>query len=381
MKTKLPILMLSLIGFCLFPSVATYAQLKEFEDGFKKATGNTKKGIDQLSKDAKKEAEHRMRDAQKGLESAKQAVEKPLVDLQDYQNEHLYFAYRNYWIGKNGIRQPTLIRPGSLHYSLIEPVMGRYINIQGVAFYFNSAVPLGMDAITFGNAVYFKTSYDPNNPDFAARLAHELAHSIQYKRLGGEKEFGKRYMRQIGGSLTSPRNFEVEKMLAIHDDLQLEKEANNFEAIVKRRADEWKFSNQQMPSPQTPGGLGGPSISPPQSPPPQTIPPTIPSDQTQSAGNPIGRVTITNDYDNGNVDILLFHPQNPLQVFATWSVNRMTSSGLNYGSGPMTIGGDWGIAVAFGNGVKSRPVFVRQVGSFQNGIWIVRASKIYEAAR
>jgi len=90
----------------------------------------------------------------------------------------------------------------------------------------------------------------------------------------------------------------------------------------------------------------------------------------------IGRIQLNNDY-NGGVQIVLFHPQNPTRVFSTWSFAPRTRQFLAMSNQQINIGGDWGIAIIFGNGVRSRTWAVAQVGAYQNGVWNVDATRIF----
>ena len=89
----------------------------------------------------------------------------------------------------------------------------------------------------------------------------------------------------------------------------------------------------------------------------------------------IGQIQIVNDY-GGDVNIFLYHPQNPGTVFANWHVLASQSTFLALATGTnITIGSDWGIQIKFGNGVTSQIRKVGNIGSF-NGSFSVLATRI-----
>jgi len=274
-----------------------------------------------------------------GIDKIGKAAQDAIDRADYYKNERAYYAYRDYYIGQNGIRVPIILRPGSLHYDNIEPVLGRAIDIERVAVYFDATVPSGMSGITFGNSIYIRGPFRPNDPNQTILLAHEFTHSAQVNRMGGEKEFGRKYVRQIGGAIMNGQ-FST----SMHDHLGLEKEANSIAAQVAQR-----FNNTYPPG----GGVFG-----------------------QVAG--IGNIVVTNNYSNGVVEIALFHPQNSGSVFATWKIPATVTTSLTMSDKPVVIGGDWGIGIKFGNGMRSEISRIQAIGTFQNGTWRVDATRIFE---
>lgn len=150
-------------------------------------------------------------------------------------SEQSYFAYRNWVESKNTHIRPITLQPGTLHHQLIEPVFAGMLNISRIRFFFGAFVPADMAAITFDDRIYIDQPYDPNDPNLATLLAHELAHSLQYSRLGGEKQFAWRYFGQIGGQIRNG-NFNV---TAVHDKLELEQDAARFEHQAKLRVQQY----------------------------------------------------------------------------------------------------------------------------------------------
>jgi hypothetical protein len=100
---------------------------------------------------------------------------------------------------------------------------------------------------------------------------------------------------------------------------------------------------------------------------------------------PIGNILINNDYgpnpQDGSVSIRLYHSDAPDRIFSTWSFAGGESANLAVGGQTITIGGDWGIQVVFGNGVTSCILPVADVGRFENGRFIVLATDIYRGRR
>ncbi len=217
---------------------------------------------------------------------------------QDYQNERLFFAYRDYWVGRNGIRTNGVrILPGSLHYNLIQPILGRMLNLSDVVLYFESVVPPQMWGITFGNAVYIHDTYRPDDLNQAIAIAHEMMHTVQYSRLGGQKEFGRRYMAQLGTSLLgaiASGNYNVD---ILHDQVELEREANAVEAAVAQ-----VVANYQPTGFGAPGGLPAPPVGMPPQPPPGPAPA-----QELFAGN-LGMVYTPVRYSDGTFGARVTRP-------------------------------------------------------------------------
>lgn len=83
-------------------------------------------------------------------------------------------------------------------------------------------------AMTFGNTIYWRGDFDAADPRDLVRLAHELVHVDQVRRLGGEPSFacayGEGYLNG-GGDLPS----YLDRVTAYHRN-PLEAEAYSFES-------------------------------------------------------------------------------------------------------------------------------------------------------
>ena len=146
--------------------------------------------------------------------------------VEHWTSDQLYYAYRDFFLSQ-ARRSTTAINltPNGTHYQRLvaSGVMPRDLELDSVELYFNASVPSGMAAITFGNRVLLKQSYDPEDPNLTLLLAHEAAHTVQYRRLGGEKQFARRYIGQIGQAVRRGQ------FLDMHDELELESEATEID--------------------------------------------------------------------------------------------------------------------------------------------------------
>jgi hypothetical protein len=117
---------------------------------------------------------------------------------------------------------------------------------------FDAFVPNDMAAITFGDRIFVDDSFDPDNPNQALLLGHEFTHVLQVRRMGGEKQFGRRYVRQSTGAITDQLLGRGEiNVNSIHDAVDLEKEANQMEERVRQFLEQLrpKPNNQFAPRP------------------------------------------------------------------------------------------------------------------------------------
>ena len=98
---------------------------------------------------------------------------------------------------------------------------------------------------------------------------------------------------------------------------------------------------------------------------------------------PVGNILINNNYgpdpQAGSVSIRLYHSDAPDRIFSTWSFASGESVSLATQGSRITIGGDWGIQIVFGNGVTSCIYPVADVGRFENGRYVVTATNIYRS--
>ena len=90
-----------------------------------------------------------------------------------------------------------------------------------------------------------------------------------------------------------------------------------------------------------------------------------------------GAVCLNNNY-GGQVTIHLYHADAPDREFAHWVLARSRTTFLDLESRRVIVGGDWGIDILFGNGVRSPRRSVQQVGRHAEGVWNIDATRIYE---
>jgi hypothetical protein len=82
--------------------------------------------------------------------------------------------------------------------------------------------------MTFGTTIYWRDEFDPDEPKELVRLAHELVHVEQVRRLGGESAFACAYGEGYldgGGELPT----YLDDVTAYHRN-PLEAEAYSFES-------------------------------------------------------------------------------------------------------------------------------------------------------
>lgn len=144
-----------------------------------------------------------------------------------YTSEKSFFEFKDHVFSKNTSRRSVYLKPGTLHHKMIAPALGGRLKVEDVPFTFGAYVPGDMAAITFADRVFVDDRHRPDDPYQALLLAHELAHSAQYKEMGGEKAFARRYMGQI---MKEARSFTHVKDW--HDALDLERDANRVEEQV-----------------------------------------------------------------------------------------------------------------------------------------------------
>lgn len=103
-------------------------------------------------------------------------------------------------------------------------------------------------------------------------------------------------------------------------------------------------------------------------------------DLLRQNGLKIGRIKVHNNYNSG-VRVVLYHPDSWLlgdySKFAQWSLPPGTTYFLNYDGQNINIGNDWGIQVVFDNGVKSCIRSLHYVSDYNNGVFNVKGSEVY----
>jgi len=200
-----------------------FAQFGGIGDAIKKAGGD-------ISREGKKAGGDISREGKKAINDAGQAIEKPFRHAADNAKEAVFFGMRNHVIGKNnelGIRGHRFGR-GHKYYDLIQPHLPNGIDFSQISFFFDAYVPSGMAGITFDEYVYIDLPYRDFDPQYLELLAHETGHVIQYKRWS-TKGFARKYCDDVFGSWTKYPNFD---QIKIHDDMEIEREANDFSARV-----------------------------------------------------------------------------------------------------------------------------------------------------
>lgn len=97
---------------------------------------------------------------------------------------------------------------------------------------------------------------------------------------------------------------------------------------------------------------------------------------------PIGNLFIMNNYgpdpQSGSVSIRLYHSDAPNRVFGTYNFAGNQSAEIYSGNKKLVLGGDWGIQIVFGNGVTSCISPIADIGSFDNGRYVIYATDIYD---
>lgn len=92
----------------------------------------------------------------------------------------------------------------------------------------------------------------------------------------------------------------------------------------------------------------------------------------------LGKIEVTADYA-GSYKVLLYHPDNPDKIFASWDFETGEVVYLSTKTdGRISIGSDWGIQIVFGNGVKSCIAFVGNCGECKDGVFEVKTTRIYK---
>jgi hypothetical protein len=168
-------------------------------------------------------------------------------------SENAFNAYRNDVEGRNLGHLPIFLRPGDTAYTIVAPFLSPYLNISKVAIRFDAYVPADMAAITFGDRIYVREEQRPNDPNQAILLAHEMTHSVQYARLG-EREFAHRYFGQAMIAAITAGRLDI---VAIHDQIELEREANAVEeavrnAVILQQQSRPSWSNHPQSQPSWP---------------------------------------------------------------------------------------------------------------------------------
>jgi hypothetical protein len=238
-----------------------FAQFGGIGDAIKKAGGDIaregKKAGGDISREGKKAGGDISREGKKAINDAGQAIEKPFRHAADNAKEAVFFGMRNHVIGKNndlGIRGRRFGR-GHKYYDLIQPHLPNGIDFSQISFFFDAYVPSGMAGITFDEYVYINLPYRDFDPQYLELLAHETGHVIQYKRWS-TKGFARKYCDDVFGSWTKYPNFDQVK---IHDDMEIEREADAFSAkVVAAFYQRMNGQGNNQPIPQNPSIPGQP---------------------------------------------------------------------------------------------------------------------------
>jgi hypothetical protein len=151
------------------------------------------------------------------------AAQDDFKRLENWTSEQLFEEYRNHVVSKNKHLKGTTLKDADYHYRMIQPLLGKDLDIKSVTFYFDAYIPADMAGLTFENHVYVRSKHQADNPYQGSLLAHEMTHALQYARLGGWKGFARRYAGQIGKGL---REGKFSDQSIWHDSLDLEMEAS-----------------------------------------------------------------------------------------------------------------------------------------------------------
>lgn len=90
-----------------------------------------------------------------------------------------------------------------------------------------------------------------------------------------------------------------------------------------------------------------------------------------------GMVVLNNDYGpGGDVVIRIFHPQGGGRVYGAWPFRGQQNGALTANGQNIIVGSDWGIQIAFGNGVESPVRLIGSVSNFDDHQFVVNASRI-----
>lgn len=210
---------------------------KEAERRLLQARDDARRDAERLAAEAAEQARRArsdlLNDAQKALDAAGKAIEKPFRDAGNNVKEAIFFAARDHVASKNAeySRPGKRFGPWSRYCYFIQPHLPEGMEFSEIEWFFDAYVPQDMAGITFGDTVYI----DPKFPEefdegMLQLMAHETGHVLQYRRLN-TKGFARKYMDDIFGSFMRVPSFDQVK---IHDDLDLEKEADAFAEKVMR---------------------------------------------------------------------------------------------------------------------------------------------------
>ncbi len=209
---------------------------KDISDAGKKAGGDISREMKNagkdLSRETKKTGSDISREGKKAINDAGKLLEKPFRHASDNAKEAIFFGMRNHVIQKNndlGVRGVRFSK-GDKYYDFIQPHLPAGMDFSDIVFFFSAYVPSDMAGITFDKYVYINEPFRPFDPSCLELLAHETGHVIQYSRWG-IKGFARRYIDDAFGSWMKSPSFDQVK---IHDDIEIEREASDFELEVMR---------------------------------------------------------------------------------------------------------------------------------------------------
>lgn len=149
--------------------------------------------------------------------------------------EGTYWAMRDWVFERNQGRRAITLQRGTYFHRVLQHFFGAELPIEQIVIVFDAEVPNEMAAITFGDRIFVSESFQPNDPNQAVLLGHEFTHVLQVRRMGGEKQFGRRYVRQSTGAIADQLFSRGElNVNSTHDAIDLEKEANNVEERVRQ---------------------------------------------------------------------------------------------------------------------------------------------------
>jgi hypothetical protein len=163
-----------------------------------------------------------------------ESARQHLRNIENTGSEQAFVLFRDHVISKNAAIRPYVLRPGELHFDMIQPILGNRKPLQEVKLHFSAYVPGNNAAITFGNNVYIRDQHRHDDPYQALVVAHEMTHCIQFDHLGGEHGFARRYVGQIAEALRNGRLNANGRDFGIHNVLELEQEAFGTERSVGR---------------------------------------------------------------------------------------------------------------------------------------------------
>ena len=116
----------------------------------------------------------------------------------------------------------------------------RTINLRNIRYATNIDTVHG-NALTWHNNIYFpQRRIDFRSSDDVRLMLHEIEHTVQYRRSGGEREFISEYILKVVGKVLETGTFNV------HDYINLERAANRKADRLWSQVFETMESTQQM---------------------------------------------------------------------------------------------------------------------------------------